>query len=245
MAWWCVHLCGGGGADCDVVVPRTRGAAGLHALRHARRHLERRLHLRRAGAQGAVGAPCTARKGKRRPVATGGGRTGAERRWGWDLRRLCVPGACVRVPCPQQPLFPGDCELQQLLHIFRLLGTPSENVWQGVTKLRDWCAPAPLPKPLQLHAREAEGPPPTHDARTCTCPQARLAPVAAAGPLARLPHAGARRRGPAQADAAVRPRQAHLGARQPPPAGWPPSVRGAALGDTGAARSRQAGPPAV
>ena len=38
----------------------------------------------------------------------------------------------------QQPLFPGDCELQQLLHIFKLLGTPSEEIWPGVTKLRDW-----------------------------------------------------------------------------------------------------------
>lgn len=42
-------------------------------------------------------------------------------------------------PMPmQQPLFPGDCELQQLLHIFKLLGTPSEDVWKGVTLLRDW-----------------------------------------------------------------------------------------------------------
>ncbi|KAH7302380.1 hypothetical protein KP509_23G069800 [Ceratopteris richardii] len=36
------------------------------------------------------------------------------------------------------PLFPGDSELQQLLHIFRLLGTPDENVWPGISKLRDW-----------------------------------------------------------------------------------------------------------
>ncbi|KAG0626411.1 hypothetical protein M758_2G123700 [Ceratodon purpureus] len=36
------------------------------------------------------------------------------------------------------PLFPGDSELQQLLHIFRLLGTPSEQSWPGVNKLRDW-----------------------------------------------------------------------------------------------------------
>ncbi|CAK9231138.1 unnamed protein product [Sphagnum troendelagicum] len=35
-------------------------------------------------------------------------------------------------------LFPGDSELQQLLHIFRLLGTPTEEVWPGVTTLRDW-----------------------------------------------------------------------------------------------------------
>jgi cyclin-dependent kinase len=40
--------------------------------------------------------------------------------------------------CPQQPLFPGDSEWQQLLHIFKLLGTPNENVWPGVSRLRDW-----------------------------------------------------------------------------------------------------------
>ena len=38
----------------------------------------------------------------------------------------------------QVPLFPGDSELQQLLHIFKLLGTPSEGAWEGVSKLRDW-----------------------------------------------------------------------------------------------------------
>ncbi|PWZ25601.1 Cyclin-dependent kinase B2-1 [Zea mays] len=31
-----------------------------------------------------------------------------------------------------QPLFPGDSELQQLLHIFKLLGTPNEEMWPGV-----------------------------------------------------------------------------------------------------------------
>ena len=38
----------------------------------------------------------------------------------------------------QVPLFPGDSELQQLLHIFKLLGTPTEAEWAGVSKLRDW-----------------------------------------------------------------------------------------------------------
>ncbi|PKA47337.1 Cyclin-dependent kinase B2-1 [Apostasia shenzhenica] len=37
-----------------------------------------------------------------------------------------------------QALFAGDSELQQLLHIFRLLGTPNEQVWPGVTKLANW-----------------------------------------------------------------------------------------------------------
>lgn len=38
----------------------------------------------------------------------------------------------------KQPLFPGDSELQQLLHIFRLLGTPNEEMWPGVSKLMYW-----------------------------------------------------------------------------------------------------------
>ena len=38
----------------------------------------------------------------------------------------------------QVPLFPGDCELRQLLHIFKLLGTPTEAQWAGVSDLRDW-----------------------------------------------------------------------------------------------------------
>ncbi|KAI3696000.1 hypothetical protein L1987_79009 [Smallanthus sonchifolius] len=35
-------------------------------------------------------------------------------------------------------MFAGDSELQQLLHIFRLLGTPNEEIWPGVSELKDW-----------------------------------------------------------------------------------------------------------
>ncbi|XP_076945243.1 cyclin-dependent kinase B2-2-like [Bidens hawaiensis] len=35
-------------------------------------------------------------------------------------------------------IFAGDSEVQQLLHIFRLLGTPNEEIWPGVSKLKDW-----------------------------------------------------------------------------------------------------------
>ncbi|KAL8149989.1 cyclin-dependent kinase B2-1-like [Apium graveolens] len=35
-------------------------------------------------------------------------------------------------------LFSGDSELQQLLHIFRLLGTPDEEMWPGVSTLKNW-----------------------------------------------------------------------------------------------------------
>jgi len=37
-----------------------------------------------------------------------------------------------------QALFTGDSEVQQLMNIFRFLGTPNEEVWPGVTKFKDW-----------------------------------------------------------------------------------------------------------
>ncbi|KAF8084419.1 hypothetical protein N665_0718s0012 [Sinapis alba] len=46
-------------------------------------------------------------------------------------------------------IFAGESELQQLLRIFRLLGTPNEEVWPGVSKLKDWHA-YPQWKPLSL-----------------------------------------------------------------------------------------------
>ncbi|KAJ0087638.1 cyclin-dependent kinase B1-2 [Pistacia vera] len=46
----------------------------------------------------------------------------------------CIFAEMVR----RQALFPGDSEFQQLLHIFRLMGTPTEKQWPGVTSLRDW-----------------------------------------------------------------------------------------------------------
>ena len=36
------------------------------------------------------------------------------------------------------PFFVGDSEIDQLYKIFRILGTPNEKVWPGVTKLRDY-----------------------------------------------------------------------------------------------------------
>merc|ERR1719247_2611472 len=37
-----------------------------------------------------------------------------------------------------QALFPGDSEIDTIFRIFRLLGTPSDEVWPGVTTLRDY-----------------------------------------------------------------------------------------------------------
>lgn len=43
----------------------------------------------------------------------------------------------------KRPLFPGDSEIDQLFKIFRQLGTPTEEVWPGVTALQDWNASFP------------------------------------------------------------------------------------------------------
>ena len=53
------------------------------------------------------------------------------------LSRRCLKGIHLSTVM-QVPLFPGDCELRQLLHIFKLLGTPTEDQWAGVSQLRDW-----------------------------------------------------------------------------------------------------------
>jgi serine/threonine protein kinase len=37
-----------------------------------------------------------------------------------------------------QALFPGDSEIDTIFRIFRLLGTPTDEVWPGVTTLRDY-----------------------------------------------------------------------------------------------------------
>lgn len=46
----------------------------------------------------------------------------------------CIFAEMVR----RQALFPGDSEFQQLLNIFKLLGTPTDQQWPGVSSLRDW-----------------------------------------------------------------------------------------------------------
>ena len=38
----------------------------------------------------------------------------------------------------QTPLFPGDSEIDELFRVFRLLGTPREETWPGVTSLPDY-----------------------------------------------------------------------------------------------------------
>ncbi|KAF5344386.1 hypothetical protein D9757_010431 [Collybiopsis confluens] len=36
------------------------------------------------------------------------------------------------------PLFPGDSEIDQIFKIFKIMGTPNENMWPGVSMLPDY-----------------------------------------------------------------------------------------------------------
>lgn len=45
--------------------------------------------------------------------------------------------------CTRKPLFPGDSEIDEIFKIFRILGTPTEAEWPGVTSLPDFKASFP------------------------------------------------------------------------------------------------------
>jgi len=49
------------------------------------------------------------------------------------------------------PLFPGDSEIDQLFRIFRVLGTPTEELWPGVTKFTDFKPTFPRWKTREWH----------------------------------------------------------------------------------------------
>jgi len=45
--------------------------------------------------------------------------------------------------CTRKPLFPGDSEIDEIFKIFRILGTPTEAEWPGVTSFPDFKASFP------------------------------------------------------------------------------------------------------
>eukprot|EP00823_Brevimastigomonas_motovehiculus_P000115 TRINITY_DN10220_c0_g1_i1.p1 TRINITY_DN10220_c0_g1~~TRINITY_DN10220_c0_g1_i1.p1 ORF type:complete len:342 (-),score=87.73 TRINITY_DN10220_c0_g1_i1:121-1146(-) len=47
-------------------------------------------------------------------------------------------GAIFAEMASQRPLFPGDSEIDELFRIFRILGTPNEQTWSGVSQYRDY-----------------------------------------------------------------------------------------------------------
>jgi cyclin-dependent kinase 1 len=58
-----------------------------------------------------------------------------------------------------EPLLAGTCEIEQLLLIFQLLGTPTAEEWPGVTQLRDYNPIFPRwpPKDLSAVLRRLDG----------------------------------------------------------------------------------------
>lgn len=58
----------------------------------------------------------------------------------------------------RMPLFPGECEIHQLFTIFRLLGTPTEATWPGVSSLQDYKVTFPQWKTPDLSRMQAAVP---------------------------------------------------------------------------------------
>ncbi|KAJ5380824.1 Cyclin-dependent kinase 1 [Penicillium cataractarum] len=52
-------------------------------------------------------------------------------------------GAIFAEMCTRKPLFPGDSEIDEIFKIFRVLGTPDEIEWPGVTSFPDYKATFP------------------------------------------------------------------------------------------------------
>lgn len=51
----------------------------------------------------------------------------------------------------RQPLFPGDSEIDEIFRIFRVLGTPNEDIWPGVSNLPDYKPTFPQWSAQDLH----------------------------------------------------------------------------------------------
>eukprot|EP01130_Rhizamoeba_saxonica_P008850 TRINITY_DN3585_c0_g1_i1.p1 TRINITY_DN3585_c0_g1~~TRINITY_DN3585_c0_g1_i1.p1 ORF type:complete len:286 (-),score=47.55 TRINITY_DN3585_c0_g1_i1:50-907(-) len=47
-------------------------------------------------------------------------------------------GCIIAEIITRQPFLPGDSEIDQLYNIFRVFGTPNDQVWPGVSQLRDF-----------------------------------------------------------------------------------------------------------
>lgn len=56
----------------------------------------------------------------------------------------------ILIESTKKPLFPGDSEVDELFKIFRILGTPNETMWPGVSKLQDWNPDFPVWPTLNL-----------------------------------------------------------------------------------------------
>jgi cyclin-dependent kinase 2 len=67
-------------------------------------------------------------------------------------------GCIVAEMATGQALFPGDSEIDTIFKIFRVLGTPTDEVWPGVSSLRDYKKEFPKWEDTQLADVRAAGP---------------------------------------------------------------------------------------
>jgi serine/threonine protein kinase len=59
----------------------------------------------------------------------------------------------------KKPIFPGDSEIDQLFKIFRQMGTPTEDIWQGCTSLPDYKPSFPKWKKQDFEKKDFENTP--------------------------------------------------------------------------------------
>jgi len=67
-------------------------------------------------------------------------------------------GCIVAEMATGQALFPGDSEIDTIFKIFRILGTPNDEVWPGVSTLRDFKEEFPKWQDTELAEVRASGP---------------------------------------------------------------------------------------
>mmetsp|Transcript_66917 Transcript_66917/g.189869 ORF Transcript_66917/g.189869 Transcript_66917/m.189869 type:complete len:345 (+) Transcript_66917:69-1103(+) len=65
-------------------------------------------------------------------------------------------GCIVAEMATSQPLFPGDSEIDTIFKIFRCLGTPNDEVWPGVSTLKDFKTRFPQWKDTHLEGVRAD-----------------------------------------------------------------------------------------
>eukprot|EP01013_Petalomonas_cantuscygni_P038263 TRINITY_DN6932_c0_g1_i1.p1 TRINITY_DN6932_c0_g1~~TRINITY_DN6932_c0_g1_i1.p1 ORF type:complete len:322 (+),score=73.15 TRINITY_DN6932_c0_g1_i1:52-1017(+) len=67
-------------------------------------------------------------------------------------------GAILIELATKKPFAPGECEIDQLFRTFRILGTPTDAEWPGVSRLKEYSRVFPQWKPARLaeHYRELD-----------------------------------------------------------------------------------------
>lgn len=60
-------------------------------------------------------------------------------------------GVIIAEMITKKPTFPGDSEIDELFKIFRVVGTPTSDIWPSATRFRDWQAVFPQWDPTEWY----------------------------------------------------------------------------------------------